>query len=101
MRLTINALNIMDYGQYFCVAKNELNTTMATFEIISEFWLIKRSHFNGVSVTILFVLTICFLIEKNPALETPIVRNELVIFGKKPPESSCPPQVCADCPDSR
>ncbi|KAL5289280.1 OLFML2B family protein [Megaselia abdita] len=72
MRLTINALNIMDYGQYFCVAKNELNTTMATFEII----------------------------KKNPALETPIVRNELVIFGKKPPESSCPPQqVCAECPD--
>lgn len=40
MRLTINALNIMDYGQYFCVAKNELNTTMATFEIISEFFFV-------------------------------------------------------------
>lgn len=50
MRLTINALNIMDYGQYFCVAKNELNTTMATFEIISEFLLIKYcSKSNGIS----------------------------------------------------
>ncbi|XP_055839333.1 uncharacterized protein LOC129907245 [Episyrphus balteatus] len=72
MRLTINNLNFMDFGQYFCVAKNELNTTMASFEII----------------------------KKNPALETPMIRNELKVFGSKPPESSCPPPpVCNECPD--
>lgn len=94
----------MDYGQYFCVAKNELNTTMATFEIISECFpvllLIKHSIGYSESITIGFYFI--SLLEKNPALETPIVRNELVIFGKKPPESSCPPQqVCAECPDPR
>lgn len=40
--------------------------------------------------------------EKNPSLETPIVRNELVIFGKKPPESACPPPPhCPECADPR
>lgn len=68
MRLTINALNIMDYGQYFCVAKNEYNTTMATFEIISKcffmFLLIKHSIGYSKSITLCFLLLL-FLVRKK------------------------------------
>ncbi|XP_055379966.1 uncharacterized protein LOC129611065 [Condylostylus longicornis] len=69
MRLSINNLYSDDFGRYFCVAKNELNSTIASFEVI----------------------------KKNPNNALPTMPS-LKVFGRRPPEVFCPPAVvCEKC----
>lgn len=92
MRLTINNLRKDDFGYYHCVARNELNATMANFEIARK------------SVNTSFVVSevknfLLFLSAQDPNSEIPFVGKDIKIFGQRPPERECP--VCKHCEQTR
>ncbi|XP_049541678.1 uncharacterized protein LOC125954974 [Anopheles darlingi] len=79
MRLNITNIRPSDFGEYHCVAKNELGMTEAEFH----------------------------LMEHSPFIIRPPGSTDISVYGTKPPEKESyedicgPPTTCPECPDPR
>nr|XP_040223621.2 uncharacterized protein LOC120949998 isoform X1 [Anopheles coluzzii]XP_040223622.2 uncharacterized protein LOC120949998 isoform X1 [Anopheles coluzzii] len=79
MRLNITNIRPSDFGEYHCVAKNELGMTEAEFH----------------------------LMEHSPFIIRPPGSTDINVYGTKPPEKESyedicgPPTTCPECPDPR
>ncbi|XP_058066381.1 uncharacterized protein LOC131216002 [Anopheles bellator] len=79
MRLNVTNIRPGDFGEYHCVAKNELGMTEAEFH----------------------------LMEHSPFIIRPPGSTDISVYGTKPPEKESyedicgPPTTCPECPDPR
>lgn len=99
MQLNITRIRLEDYGEYQCVAKNDINTTTANFFIDGMF---RYSTHKIMSFSWIYIF---FFTDKS---KPPNRGSDVVaVFGALPPkresfEDICgPPTTCPDCPDPR
>lgn len=99
MQLNITRIRPDDYGEYHCVAKNEVNTTTAVFYVNG-----KHKYYN---IFVIRINSFCIIILDKRKPPNVGYSNDIAVFGSLPPkresfEDICgPPTVCPDCPDPR
>ena len=100
MRLNITNLKSKDYGEYNCIAKNEIGIAKGVFYLQSMFRL--ERHFVQ-NIDLLFL----YLLDNDNSIIRPIKEgSHPMAFGNNPPESKsyedlCPPTTCPECLDPK